>query len=209
VNFYEREIVPRFTNLALGGKEMARIRARVAQGLGGCVLELGFGSGLNVPHYPSAVKRVLAVDPALVGRKLAAKRVADSPIPVQYVGLEGEALTLDDESVDNALVTWSLCTIPRADRALAEIRRVLRPDGQLHFVEHGLSPDARVARTQDRMTPLQRRLCGGCHLNRPIQAMLIDAGFELKSLENYYLRGPKAWSYMYEGVAEKCSTLEP
>jgi ubiquinone/menaquinone biosynthesis C-methylase UbiE len=203
VNFYEREVLPRFTNVALGGREIGRIRARVAAGLAGEVLEVGFGSGLNVPHYPSAVSSVQAVDPAMLGRKLAAKRVSASPVAVHYVGLDGEDLPLEDHSVDNALVTWSLCTIPKPDRALQEIRRVLRPGGELHFAEHGRSPDAPVARLQDRLTPLQRRLFGGCHLNRPIRDLLVNAGFQLQRLDNYYLKGPKAFGYVFEGIAAK------
>jgi SAM-dependent methyltransferase len=122
---------------------------------------------------------------------------------VEYVGLDGEKLPLDDASVDHVLTTWTLCTIPDVDRALAEIRRVLRPDGTLHFLEHGRSPDEKVVRWQDRMTPIQRRFAGGCHLNRPIDRLLVDAGLTVDRLENYYVKGPKLFGYMYEGVATK------
>ena len=203
MGFYQDQVLPRFIDVAVGGRDFAGIRQRVAAGLSGEVLEVGFGSGLNVPHYPVAVTRVQAVDPATVGRKLAAKRVAASPVPVQYVGLDGQALPLDPASIDHVLVTWTLCTIPDAQLALGEIRRVLRPGGELHFVEHGRSPEPHVARWQDRLTPLQRRMFGGCHLNRPIDTLVAGAGFELRRTENYYMRGPKALGYMFEGIATK------
>ncbi len=200
---YQDQVLPRLIDVALGGRDFARIRARVTAGLSGEVLEVGFGSGLNVPHYPSAVRRVRAVDPATTGRKLASRRVAASLVPVEYVGLDGQALPVDSASIDHALVTWTLCTIPDVERALDEILRVLRPGGELHFVEHGRSPAPAVSRWQDRLTPLQRRVFGGCHLNRPIDDLLARAGFQIGCMENYYLRGPKAMAYMFEGVAAK------
>jgi ubiquinone/menaquinone biosynthesis C-methylase UbiE len=187
----------------MASREFADIRERVCAGLAGEVLEVGFGSGLNVPHYPPAVARVRAVDPATVGRRLAAARVARSPVPVVYVGLDGQAVAIEPGSVDHVLITWTLCTVPDARLALSEAYRVLRAGGSLRFVEHGLAPDPRVARWQDRLTPLQRRLAGGCHLNRPIDALVAGSGLELTKLDNYYVRGPKALGYMFEGVAVK------
>jgi ubiquinone/menaquinone biosynthesis C-methylase UbiE len=201
VGFYEEQVLPRFVDVALGAKALAKLRRRVASELDGEVLEVGFGSGRNVPYYPPTVKRVQAVDPATVGRKLAAKRVDASPVPVEYVGLDGESLPLDDASVDHVLTTWTLCTIPDVGRALGEMHRVLRPGGTLHFLEHGRSPDAKVVRWQDRLTPMQRRLAGGCHLNRPIDDLLTSSAFEISRLDNYYVKGPKVFGYMYEGVA--------
>ncbi len=203
MSFYEQRILPYITDVALSRKEFVPLRRRVAAELSGEVLEIGFGSGRNVPHYPPAVARVRAVDPAIVGRKLAAKRVEASSIPVEYIGLDGQQLPLDDNCIDHVLTTWTMCTIPDVGRALTEIRRVLRPGGALHFLEHGRSPDARVASWQDRLTPLQRRIGGGCHLNRPIDQLLRDAAFPPSRLENYYLRGPKSLGYMYEGTATK------
>jgi ubiquinone/menaquinone biosynthesis C-methylase UbiE len=203
VGFYVDQVVPRVANVVLANRAYTRLRARVAAGLSGEVLEVGFGSGLNLPHYPSAVTRVRAVDPATVGRKLATERVAASPVPVDYIGLEGQELALADDSVDNALTTWTLCTIPDVARALREIHRVLRPGGSLHFLEHGLSPDSRVARWQDRLTPLQRRVAGGCHLNRPIDRLISGAGLEIAELDNYYASAPRPLGYMFEGVATK------
>jgi len=124
-------------------------------------------------------------------------------VPVEYVGLDGARLPVESESIDHVLVTWSICTIPDVDAALCEMKRVLRSNGQLHFVEHGLSPDANVAKWQDRLTPVQRWWAGGCHLNRPIDALIEKAGFELTRLETFYARGPKPTGYMYEGVATR------
>lgn len=203
VGFYESQIVPRVIDLVMNRRELTPIRARVAASLDGDVLEVGFGSGLNVPHYPPAVTEVRAVDPAILGRKLAAKRVASSSVPVHYVDLDGQELSLESASVDHVLTTWTLCTIPDVDRALSEIRRVLRPGGLFHFVEHGRSPDRKVAGWQDRLTPLQRRVAGGCHLNRPIDQLVINSGLKLTRLENYYAKGPRPFGYMFEGVAAK------
>ena len=203
MGFYEEQVLPRLVDVALSGKRFRELRARVAGKLEGEVLEVGFGSGRNVPHYPPAVKRVLAVDPAVVGRRLAAGRVAASPVPVDYIGLDGQNLPVADASVDHVLTTWTLCTIPDVPRALAEIRRVLRPGGALHFLEHGRSSEPKVVRWQDRLTPLQRRVAGGCHLNRPVTRLITDSGLRITEVDNYYLTGPKSVGCMYEGVAVK------
>ena len=203
MGFYRDQVLPRLTSVLLANPELAKIRQRVAAGLSGEVLEVGFGSGLNVPYYPSQVQRVRAVDPATVGRKLAAKRVAASRVPVDYVGLDGENLPVGSGDVDHVLVTWTLCTIPDVTGALREMHRVLRPGGQVHFVEHGRSPDPGVARWQDRLTPLQRRCAGGCHLNRPIDRLVEAAGFELGNVQTYYASGPRVIAYLYEGSATK------
>jgi len=203
VGFYSDQMLPRFVDRVLGGKDFAKIRGRVAAGLTGQVLEVGFGSGLNVPHYPSDVDRVFAVDPATVGRKLAAGRVAASPVPVEYVGLDGASLPVESESVDHVLITWTMCTIPDVDSALVEILRVLRPGGEMHFAEHGRSPDPNVAKWQDRLTPFQRRWAGGCHLNRPIDRLVTEAGFTVTRMGNFYMKGPKPMGYMFEGLATK------
>jgi SAM-dependent methyltransferase len=203
MGYYQAHLLPRLTDLALRGGELARLRATVMTGLAGEVLEIGFGSGLNVPHYPPAVTRVRAVEPAAGARKLAARRVAAGSVPVEYIGTDAQALPLADASVDHVVSTWTLCTIPDVERALAEIRRVLRPGGTLHFAEHGLSPDAKVARIQHRLTPLQRRLAGGCHLNRPIDRLVSQAGLELAGLRTFYLPGPRPWVYMFAEVAAR------
>jgi SAM-dependent methyltransferase len=201
MGWYVDRVLPHVTDVTLRGAEFSAARARVCAGLEGEVLEVGFGSGRNVPHYPEEVARVRAVDPATVGRKLAVERVAASSIPVEYIGLSGEQLPLEDASVDHVLSTWTLCTIPDVERALAEMCRVLRPGGALHFVEHGRSPRPRIARWQDRLTPIQRRVFGGCHLNRPIVELIEAAGLRPEKLDNYYARGPKPYGYMFEGAA--------
>jgi len=203
VGFYDDQILPRFIDVALGNKRIGKLRERALESLSGTVVEIGFGSGTNVPHYPAAVERVYAVDPALVGRKLAAKRLAASHVPVEFVGLDGAVIPLDDASVDNALSTWTLCTIPDVDAALRELRRVLRPGGQLVFLEHGLSDDPKLARRQHRFNPIQKRIAGGCNIDRDHRALIAAAGFDLERVENFTISGPKMMGYMYAGTARK------
>ena len=203
MGLYAGQVLPRAINLAMRGGEFAAPRARVAAGLDGEVLEIGFGSGLNIPYYPATLKRVQAVDPATAGRKLAAGRAAACAVPIEYIGSDAETLPVADASVDHVLSTWTLCTIPDAARALAEIHRVLRPGGAFRFVEHGLAPDPGVARLQQALTPLQRRAFGGCHLNRRIDQLVAAAGLELTRLDTYYMRGPRPLGYTFEGVGVK------
>ncbi|HKE77051.1 MAG TPA: class I SAM-dependent methyltransferase [Acidimicrobiales bacterium] len=204
MGFYSDRVAPRLIDACLGGKAFLPLRERTAAGLSGDVLELGFGSGRNVDAYPDEVRRVLAVDPQPQARRMAAPRVARSRAPISYVELdEGETLRLDDASVDHALSTFTLCSVADPSVTLGEVRRVLRPGGRLHFLEHGRSPEQRVAKWQDRLTPLQRRFVGGCHLNRPIDRLLADAGFEVTQMRHYYLQAPRPSGYMYEGVAAR------
>ena len=158
------------------GADVREVRTRVTAGMNGVVLEIGFGSGLNVPHYPAGVTQVMAVDPATVGRRLAATRIAAHAVPVEFIGTDAQALPVPGACADFVLSTWTLCTIPDLGRALDEAYRVLRPGGELHFVEHGLSPDPRVARVQRGLTPLHRRVVGGCHLDRPIADLIAAPG---------------------------------
>ncbi len=201
MGYYQDQVVPRLVDVLLGTKELGALRQRVASRLSGEVLEVGFGSGLNVPHYPSSVARVQAVDPATTGRRLAAKRVAASRVPIEFVGLDGAALPIESDSIDHVLVTWTMCTIPDVQQALSEMRRVLRSGGHVHFVEHGRSPDAKVSKWQDRLNPIQKKIAGGCNLNRPIGSLMEGAGFGFDELETYYGKGPKSFSYFYEGMA--------
>lgn len=203
MSFYGDHILPRCIDVMMRARDTAEVRSRVAAGLTGEVLEIGFGSGLNVPHYPASLTRVWAVDPATVGRKLAAERVAASPVPIEYVGLDAQRIPLGDESVDDVLTTWTLCTIPDVDQALAEVRRVLRPGGSLHFAEHGRAPDRKVARLQDWVEPLQKRIFGGCLLTRRIDQIVAGSGLELTQLKTYYRPGPATTGYTYEGSATK------
>ncbi len=193
--------VPRLVDAALRSPAATSARRRACAGLSGQVLEIGFGSGLNVAHYPDEVTEVLAVEPADLGWRLAQPRIARSPVPVRRVGLDGQVLPLPDACADTALSTWTLCTIPDAVAALREVARVLRPGGRLHLVEHGLAPDAGVVRWQRRLQPLQYRLAGGCHLERPITDLLRAAGFDTTSVVQSYEPGsPRVLGSLYEGV---------
>jgi ubiquinone/menaquinone biosynthesis C-methylase UbiE len=189
VGFYGEQIVPRIINKACGIKTAEPLRRRVCEGLAGDVVELGFGSGHNVPFYPSAVTRVTAVEPSDVGWRLAAERLRAATVPVRRSGLDGQSLPFPDHGFDAALSTWTLCTIPDVAAALREVRRVLRPGGTLHFLEHGLAPDERVRRWQRRLEPVQYRLFGGCHLTRRIVDLLADAGFTVGQVDVFYERG--------------------
>jgi ubiquinone/menaquinone biosynthesis C-methylase UbiE len=165
-------------------------------------LEIGFGSGHNVPHYPATVTGVAAIEPADGGWKLARKRLAAATVPVERKGLDGQSLPLPDDSCDSALSTWTLCTIPDVAAALLELRRVLKPGGTLHFVEHGLAPDEKVQVWQHRLEPMQKRLVGGCHLSRPIVDLLTGAGFTITEADVFYEKGvPKFVGAMTLGVA--------
>ena len=206
MGFWNDQVVPRFTDKLLGSGAVMKLRRRAVDSLSGEVVEIGFGSGLNVPLCPTEVTRVYAVEPSLVGRKLSHERLQTSPIPVEFVGLDGAHLPLDDASVDSALSTFTLCTIPDITRALSEVRRVLRPGGTFHFLEHGLCPDPAVASKQHRFNGIQQRLAGGCHLDRPIDALVAEAGFDIDQLEHDHMPGPKfmlPWGYLYEGVATR------
>jgi SAM-dependent methyltransferase len=190
VGLYAEHVLPRIVDLACGMASNARHREQVCAGLTGEVVEIGFGSGHNVPYYPSAVTSVDAVEPAGAGWRLAGKRLAASPVRVRRAGLDGQVLPFADDSFDSALSTWTLCTIPDPAAALDELRRVLRPGGALHFVEHGLAPDADVQRWQHRLEPVQKRLFGGCHLTREVLPMLRSAGFDVVESDAFY--EPKA-----------------
>lgn len=189
MGIYADRVLPRIVNAACGMKSSEPLRQRVCAGLHGDVVEVGFGSGLNIPFYPDAVSSVAAVEPADIGWKLARKRLAASNVAIRRSGLDGQSLPLADDSCDAALTTWSMCTIPDAAAALLELRRVLKPAGTLHFLEHGLAPDESVRRWQRRLEPIQKRVFGGCHLTRPIVDLLEDAGFTIAELDVFYDEG--------------------
>lgn len=191
-------------NALLDTKETRRIRARVCAPLSGDIVEIGFGTGHNLPFLPPAVTSVRAVDPLERGRALAASRLAAAPVEVTFVGLDGRNLPIEDESADAALCTWTLCSIPDSSAAVAEIRRVLRPGAALHFVEHGRAPDGGVARWQRRLNPMQRRVACGCTLDKDIPAAIEAGGLEIERLETYYSKGePKVFGWTFEGVARR------
>jgi ubiquinone/menaquinone biosynthesis C-methylase UbiE len=201
MSFYESAVLPRVVDLACGAKGYLRWREKTAVGLLGTVLELGFGSGTNLAAYPTDVVKVLAVEPSATAMRLAEPRIRAAGIPVEQVVLDGTRLDLDDASCDHAMCAFTLCTIPDATAALDEVRRVLRPGGTLHVLEHGLAPDASVVAWQQRLEPLQRRLFGGCHLTRDPLALLVDAGFEPGATTQRYGKGPKPWTYLTRTVA--------
>ena len=198
--WWSTRVVPRITNAALGTQRHAALRAEVCAEMTGDVVELGFGSGLNVPHYPEAVRRVSAVEPSDLAWSLSAERRQTAAVPVLRSGLDGQNLPFEDDSFDTALSTWTLCTIPDPVAALREVRRVLRPGGQFLFLEHGAAPDARVRAWQHRIDPIQRRLFAGCHLSRPISDLLEQAGLPAHDHSTFYAPGePKPFGSMYRG----------
>lgn len=204
MGFYANRILPRIVNATCGAQQLDADRRRVCAGLHGDVVEIGFGSGLNIPFYPDAVTSVRGVEPADLGWKLAQKRLAATQIPVERAGLDGQSLPFEDNTFDSALSTFTLCTIPDVTSALAELHRVLKPGGTFRFVEHGLAPDESVRAWQRRLEPIQKRACGGCHLTRDIAGLIGDAGFEITELDVFYEPGnPRPLAALSRGGATK------
>jgi len=202
MGFYGEHLLPRMVNVLCAATTAKPLRQRVCAGLSGEVMEIGFGSGLNVPFYPATVARVAAVEPADLGWRLAAERIAASSVKVERSGLDGQALPFADDTFDCAVSTWTMCTVPDVSAALAEVRRVLRPLGTLHFVEHGLAPDPSVVHWQRRLEPLQKRMLGGCHLTRQIVRLVEEAGLTINELDQFYSEGsPKVMGATSLGVA--------
>jgi len=201
MNFYQRRIIPPLLHIAMRQRALVPIRRRVISGAEGTVLEIGVGSGLNLPLYGPSTRAVIALEPSAELLRMARKRAEAALVPVELLEASAEAVPLETGSVDTVVMTWTLCTIPDALRALAELRRVLKPGGVLLFVEHGRAPEPNVARWQDRLDPLWSRIAGGCHLNRKMDELIARSGFRLNSLVNRRLPGPRTHTFLYEGSA--------
>jgi len=202
VNFYDDRILPVLIDLSMRNKRLRPYRERIAGVAEGCVLEVGIGSGLNLPFYGRKVKRLVGLEPSPRLLSRARQKAHGFPLAVEFLQGSAEAIRLEDKSIDTVVMTWTLCTIPDAPLALNEIRRVLKPEGELLFVEHGRAPDGGVRRWQDRLTPLWKNIGGGCHLNRPIAKLIEGAGFAIERLETGYIPGPKPMTFMYAGNAK-------
>lgn len=201
MGLYRKYLLPTLTELAMRNRTLRPERARWVPLASGVVLEVGVGSGLNLPIYSQGVRKLYALDPSEELLRMARARAAGAAFSVEFLCRPAEMIPLADGSVDDVVTTWTLCTIPNLVAALQEMRRVLRPEGRLIFVEHGRSPDRTVARWQDRLTPLWRRVTGGCHLNRPIDRLLRAGGFEASEMNRGYIAGPRVGSYLYRGMA--------
>lgn len=203
MGFYERHVLPIVIDLACGAEPIGRQRQKVVPRAEGRVLEIGMGSGLNLAYYdPSRIEKVWGLEPSEGMRRRAAPRVANAPFEVEWLGLPGEEIPLDDASADTIVLTYTLCTIPDYRAALAQMRRVLKPGGRLLFSEHGAAPDPGVRRWQDRINPIWRRLAGGCNLNRDVPGVLEEAGFRIDELDTLYLpKTPRIAAFQYWGQA--------
>lgn len=201
MGFYDDRILPHVINLAMRNRELRPYRERVISAAEGRVLEIGIGSGINLPFYRRA-ENIVGLEPSPRLAEMTRQRAVNRRISsVQLIEGSAEAIPLDNDSVDTVVTTWTLCSIPRASLALTEMRRVLKPSGQLLFVEHGRAPEENVRKWQDRLTPVWKRIGGGCHLNRPIRDLIEGAGFSIQQIDTGYMKGPKPMSFMYEGRA--------
>jgi ubiquinone/menaquinone biosynthesis C-methylase UbiE len=194
--------LPHLVNLAMRNRRLLPYRERVIGAAEGRVLEVGIGSGLNLPFYGPGAREILGLEPAARLIEMARREKERRSAPVSFIEGSAEAIPLEDNAVDTVVTTWTLCTIPGVHMALEEMRRVLKPGGALLFVEHGLAPDEGVRRWQNRLTPAWKRIGGGCHLNRPIRDLIETAGFRIERIETGYMNGPKPMTFLYEGRAE-------
>jgi ubiquinone/menaquinone biosynthesis C-methylase UbiE len=204
MGFYAKYLLPRIIDLAMRDKETARLRAAWIPHARGEVLEVGIGSRLNLPFYSRNVQRVYGVDPSVELQRMARQKAVAEPIEIEFFSQSAEErLPLPNASIDTVVVTWTLCSIADARKALQQVNRVLKTSGRLIFVEHGRAPDPGVAVWQDRITPVWKRVGGGCHLNRKIDDLITAAGFRIAELKTCYLPGPRPMTYTYQGFAEK------
>ena len=201
MGFYQNQIVPYLIDLAMRQRKLAAYRNRVVPAAEGCVLEIGVGSGLNLPFYSQNITRVIGLDPSPKLLSMAREDTSAVTGAIEFVQGSAKAISLENRSVDTVVTTWTLCSIPDAPQALREMSRVLKPGGRLLFVEHGRPPDPNVRWWQDRLTPAWKRIGGGCHLNRAIGTLIEGAGFQFERIETGYMPGPKPMTFMYEGSA--------
>ena len=208
MSFYERHVLPRFINCACGSKPIMKQREKVVPRAAGVVLEIGIGTGLNLPYYQTDnIEKLIGLDPSEESWELAGKRAEALDVPIEFIGLPGEQIPLEDDSVDTVLVTYSLCTIPDPVSALKGMSRVLKPGGSLLFCEHGLAPDPEVVKWQDRINPIWSKIAGGCNLHRDIPALLGQGGFSVGEMESMYLPStPRFAGFNYWGTATAGAT---
>jgi ubiquinone/menaquinone biosynthesis C-methylase UbiE len=207
VGVYAKYVLPRIIDIAMRNEETTRLRAAWVPHARGEVLEIGIGSGLNLPFYSSNVHRVYGVDPSVELQRMARKRAMAGPIEVEFLSQSAEEqLPFANASIDTVVITWALCSIPNAPKALQQVKRVLKASGRLIFLEHGRAPDPGIAVWQDRITPFWKHIGGGCHLNRKIDDLIMAAGFRIAELKTCYLTGPRPMTYTYQGVADTIGT---
>lgn len=201
MGFYQETVLPRLIDLAMRNRELSAYRERVLSAAEGRVLEIGIGSGMNLQFYGSRVEQIVGVEPAPRLLQMTREAARRQRPPVELINASAENIPLPDHQFDTVVTTWTLCSIPRASQALGEIHRVLKPSGRLLFAEHGRAPEESVRKWQNRLTPLWKRIGGGCHLNRPIRELIEEAGFQIEYIQTGYMKGPKPMTYMYEGRA--------
>jgi ubiquinone/menaquinone biosynthesis C-methylase UbiE len=201
MGFYSRFILPTIIDKVMDDKQAAEYRARVVPEAEGRVLEIGMGSGHNLPFYGESVTSVVGLEPSPELMAMARERAADKALDIEFVGQPAEDMPFENASFDTVLTTWTLCSIDGYEAALAEMRRVLKPAGHLVFIEHGLAPTSGVVALQNFINPIWRPMAGGCNLNRPIDRMISGAGFAIEGLETTYMKGPRPLSYTYLGRA--------